>query len=240
MKKNQRKINMRSNKGQLVSQHLENISRAALENYQSILTEYVKGRHGVYALYSNNHLYYVGLASNLRNRLKTHLKDRHAHTWDSFSVYLTIKDSHLHELETLILKIASPKGNKISGNFVNAQNLKPIFKKAVTKAQQKELIKLGLKKIAETLKPKIEVKEGREATLASYVNNRFEIRLRYKGKLYKATVRKDGTILSQGKVYTSPSMAAHAIKSRRTNGWKCWTYQRAPGDWVVLDNLRKK
>lgn len=43
---------MRPNKGQLVSQHLENISRTALEKYQNILKEYVKGRHGVYALYS--------------------------------------------------------------------------------------------------------------------------------------------------------------------------------------------
>ncbi|OPY85493.1 MAG: hypothetical protein A4E71_02041 [Smithella sp. PtaU1.Bin162] len=47
---------MPSNKGQLVSQHLENISRAALENYQGILKEYVKGRHGVYALYIKGHL----------------------------------------------------------------------------------------------------------------------------------------------------------------------------------------
>jgi excinuclease UvrABC nuclease subunit len=109
---------MRADKGQLVSQHLENISRTALEKYQTILKDYVKGRHGVYALYRKGHLYYVGLASNLRNRLKTHLKDRHAQTWDSFSVYLTINDSHLHELETLILKIASPKGNKQSGNFM--------------------------------------------------------------------------------------------------------------------------
>ena len=190
---------MRSNKGQLVSQHLENISRTALEKYQNILKEYVKGRHGVYALYSKGHLYYVGLASNLRNRLKTHLTDRHAQTWDSFSVYLTINDSHLHELETLILKIASPKGNKQSGNFINAQNLKPIFKKAVTKAQQKELIKLGLKKSTVVAKPKVIVQKGRKAVLAPYVKNRFEIRFRYKGKLHKAIVRQDGSILYKGK-----------------------------------------
>lgn len=160
---------MRSNKGQLVSQHLENISRTALEKYQGILKEYVKGRHGVYALYSKDHLYYVGLASNLRNRLKAHLKDRHAQTWDSFSVYLTINDSHLHELETLILKIASPKGNRVSGNFIKAQNLKPIFKNAVTKAQQKELVKLGLKKITEPVKPKATLQKASKAILAPYV-----------------------------------------------------------------------
>ncbi len=231
---------MRSNRGQLVSQHLENISRQALENYQGILKEYVKGRHGVYALYRNGNLYYVGLASNLRNRLKAHLKDRHAQTWDSFSAYLTIKDSHLHELETLILKIASPKGNKISGNFIKAQNLKPIFKKAVTKAQQKELVKLGLKKIAEPVKPKATAQKDSKAVLAPYVKVRFEIRSWYKGKLYKATVRKDGTILYKGVSYNSSSMAAVAITKRAMNGWVTWRYERAPGDWVVLDVLRKK
>lgn len=229
---------MHSNKGQLVSQHLENISRTALEKYQHILKEYVKGRHGVYALYSKGRLYYVGLASNLRNRLKTHLTDRHAQTWDSFSVYLTVNDSHLHELETLILKIASPKGNKQSGNFINAQNLKPIFKNDVTKAQHKEL--KGLLGIKEVSKPKVVDQKGRRAVLAPYVKDRFEIRFRYKGKLHKATVRKDGSILYKGKAYNSPSMAAKAITNRATNGWDVWQYERAPGDWVFLNVLRKK
>ena len=147
---------MKSRKGQLVCQHLENISRKALENYQNIIKEYVKGRHGVYALYRKGNLYYVGLASNLRNRLKTHLRDRHAKTWDSFSVYLAIKDSHLRELETLILKIASPKGNRQSGKFIKSQDLKPLFKKKISKAQQKELSDLlGL-----TKEKKVEKKVG--------------------------------------------------------------------------------
>jgi len=231
---------MRSYTGQLVSQHLENISRTALEKYQNILKEYVKGRHGVYALYRKDRLHYVGLASNLRNRLKTHLKDRHAQTWNSFSVYLTINDSHLHDLETLVLKIASPKGNKQSGNFINAQNLKPVFRKAVTKAQRSELIGLGLTKAKEVSKPKLIEQKGRKAVLASYVKNRFEIRFRYKRKLYRATVRKDGSILFKGKNYNSPSMAAASITRRAMNGWKTWTYQRAPGDWVLLDVLRRK
>jgi hypothetical protein len=231
---------MRVNRGQLVSQHLENISRTALEKYQNILKDYVKGRHGVYALYRKGHLYYVGLASNLRNRLKTHLKDRHAQTWDSFSVYLTISDSHLHELETLILKIASPKGNKQSGNFINAQDLRPMFRKEVKKAQQKELIGLGLKKTKKVEMQKSIEQKGRKAVLAPYANKRFEIRFRYKGKTHKAMVRKDGTILYGGKVYNSPSMAASAIKRRASNGWTDWKYERAPGDWLLIDNLRNK
>ncbi len=93
---------MKSYKGQLVCQHLENISRDALEKYQAIIKKYVRGRHGIYALYKKDKLYYVGLASNLRNRLSRHLSDRHAETWNRFSIYLTIKDEHLKELESLL------------------------------------------------------------------------------------------------------------------------------------------
>ena len=55
---------------QLVCQHLESISRAALEEYQNIIRQYVRGRYGIYVLYRKGKLYYVGLATNLRNRLK--------------------------------------------------------------------------------------------------------------------------------------------------------------------------
>ncbi len=232
---------MKSRKGQLVCQHLENISRKALENYQNIIKEYVKGRHGVYALYRKGNLYYVGLASNLRNRLKTHLRDRHAKTWDAFSVYLAIKDSHLRELETLILKIASPKGNRQSGKFVKSQNLKPLFKKKISKAQQKELASLlGMTKEKKVEKKEIKRVKGRKPILAPYVSKRFRIRFKYKGKMYKATVRKDGTIFYNKKLYNSPSLAAYAIAKRAANGWHAWQYERSPGDWVRLEVLRKK
>ena len=99
----------------LVTQHLERISRDALAKYQNIIRRYVRGRWGVYALYRGNRLYYVGLASNLSGRLNRHLKDRHKESWDRFSVYLTIGDSHLKELESLILRVVRPFGNKMAG-----------------------------------------------------------------------------------------------------------------------------
>jgi hypothetical protein len=55
----------------LVSQYLENISRDALEKYQNIIRRYVRRRQGVYALYRQKKLYYVGLASVLRSALFT-------------------------------------------------------------------------------------------------------------------------------------------------------------------------
>src|ERR1700687_595857 len=98
-----------------VYEHLENISREALEKYQSVIRRYVRRRQGVYALYRRGKLYYVGLASNLRSRLKNHLRDRHGKSWDRFSVYLTVSDAHLRELEALILRIVPTKGNKQKG-----------------------------------------------------------------------------------------------------------------------------
>ena len=53
-------------------------------------------------------------------------------------------------------------------------------------------------------------------------------------------VRKDGSILYKGNTFNSPSLAGRAIKGRANNGWTTWKYERAPGDWVLLDALRKK
>jgi len=86
----------------LVSQYIERISRDAVEKYQDLFQQYVSHRQGVYALYRRDKLYYVGLASNLKWRLYQHLNDHHRSSWDRFSVYFTIGDKHLKELETLV------------------------------------------------------------------------------------------------------------------------------------------
>jgi len=107
----------------LVSQHLENISREALEKFQDVIRLYVRRRQGVYALYRRGKIHYVGLASNLRSRLAHHLRDRHRDSWDRFSVYFTIGDSHLKELESLILRIVKPAGNKQKGKFFKSEDI---------------------------------------------------------------------------------------------------------------------
>jgi predicted GIY-YIG superfamily endonuclease len=131
-----------SKKMSLVSQHLENISREALEKYQDIVRRYVRNRQGVYALYRRNKLYYIGLASNLRSRLAHHLRDHHRDSWDRFSVYLTIGDSHLKELESLILRVVKPKGNKQKGKFLKSEDIRRKFARDVRSRQHSELLSL--------------------------------------------------------------------------------------------------
>lgn len=240
-------------KDKLFSQFLENISRSALEDYQHIIRKYVKGRHGIYALFRKNRLYYVGLATNLRSRLHHHLKDRHANTWDSFSVYLTVKDHHLRELEALLIRIATPNGNKQLGKLKHADNLYKTFKQDICDEQSKELGRLFCKlqekkEHPEPTKSKA-MSKGRTPALGEYVTKRFHIRMNYKGKRYIAHVRKDGTIAFasesaeankfEGRIFNSPSLAGKAVAGHAMNGWWCWYYERSPGEWVQLKELRK-
>ena len=224
---------------QLVCQHLENISRAALEEYQNIIRQYVRGRHGIYVLYRKGKLYYVGLATNLRNRLKQHLRDRHADSWDRFSVYLTIGDRHLRELEALILRTVKPAGNKQKGQFARSSDLRPIFLRDMKRDFEDSVFDMLTAPDPARRKAAKEKKDGRTPPLAKYVTQAFPLRAHFKGKILKAQVRRDGTIRFAGILYNSPSLAAAAACKRPTcNGWDFWTYQRAPGDWVPIDALR--
>ena len=234
----------------LVCQYLENVSRKVLEEYGGIIRKHVRNRHGVYALYSKRKLYYVGLASDLRSRLKHHLKDRHANTWDNFSIYLTVGDQHLRELEALLLRIATPDGNKQKGKFGYAQDLVKIFQHDVKAHQNNKFNELFCSH-EQNHPSKIEQADDTpKAALANYSNQRFHIKWQYCGKLYIAHVRRNGTIAFasnsadykklQNKVFNSPSGAAKAIRGKPTNGWEHRLYERAPGDWVPLDELRKR
>ncbi|MBI4565182.1 MAG: DUF2924 domain-containing protein [Planctomycetes bacterium] len=223
--------------GQLVCQHLERISGDVLELFPRIVREYARRRSGVYALYRREHLYYVGLAKDLRGRLRHHLRDRHHGRWDTFSMYLTLRNEHLKELESLILRISRPKGNRQAGKFVRSQNLNRELKRLMRQEQtevMRRLLGLGLRN-TET-----HTESDSKAVLAPFVRKGFQIRWRYKGVTYKARVRRDGVIRFRGRKYNSPSTAASAITRRGMNGWSCWRYERAPGDWVPLDNLRRR
>jgi hypothetical protein len=225
----------------LVCQHLENISRQALENYQHLIRQYVRNRHGVYALYRRGKLYYVGLASNLRTRLGHHLKDRHAQSWDRFSVYFTIGDSHMRELESLLLRIVKPKGNKQRGKFAKSEDLRRAFARDAKRSWQLQIRDLlGLSAPRRPAPKPAAPAAGRTPVLAAYIDGPLKLRARFKGATIHATVRRDGSVRLNGKVFTSPSLAgAAACKAPTCNGWVFWRYERAPNDWVPLNELRK-
>jgi len=227
-------------RAQLVCQHLENVSRKALEDYHEIIRNYALQRYGVYALYRKGKLQYVGLAKNLRNRLARHLTDKHKESWDQFSIYFTIGDHHLQELEALILRIMKPKGNLQKGAFSCSEDIRPRFRRDI-----KKFVFEGVEALFPIVGKTPEKKEAdgaeeRKLILAKYRLYSRKIMATYKGKKIWAKVRSDGSIRFAGKIYNSPSVAAAAACQRRScNGWTFWKYERAPGDWILLDTLRK-
>src|SRR6266487_565774 len=163
----------KSKKPALVTQYLENISSEAFESHPDIIRKFVRGRIGIYALYRRGKLYYSGLASDLRGRLRSHSRDRHKGGWDTFSVYLTIGDKHLRELESLILRVAQPPGNRQLGKFSGAQKLNREFRREIARKQRVERDRiLGRESLKE------ELKQG--------ITRSRRIRGRFKGKFIKA------------------------------------------------------
>lgn len=110
-----------SDKNKLIKKYLENKSR---KFYKDALGSKHKGR-GIYALYKGDNIYYIGLSKkSLRGRLRRHaLGDRHKNKWDAFSFYQIGKTKYIRDIESLLLRIFRPKGNRVIGRFKKKYNL---------------------------------------------------------------------------------------------------------------------
>ncbi|MBI4996866.1 MAG: DUF4357 domain-containing protein [Rhodocyclales bacterium] len=224
----------------LVSEYLERVGGEALENdhYRSALAGMIRGHAGVYALYKNEGLYYVGLATNLMMRVKHHLKDRHRGKWDRFSVYLTTAGDHIKPIESLLLRIIDPKGNRVKGKLPGATDLKRDLQRKVTANQADECARVLGGTFAKNRRRKKAASGNGTLVLAGSVERRLILRADYKGMRYLASLRKDGHISYKGELYQSPSAAAKAIVGRAANGWKFWEFKGSSG-WMELSELRR-
>jgi hypothetical protein len=228
----------------LIAGHLEHISSKVFDDYHDEITRLVAKQHGVYALYKKGRLYYVGLATDLRNRVKYHLKDKHAKKWDTFSLFLIHKTEHLRELEALLIHIAEPKGNMQLGTFAVKNNLKDTLKSLIEAKNQSQLERiLGTPK-----KEKAVAKKHHSAphtapkglVLHKLLSPGTEIRARYKEKEFSATIDEQGRIVLNGQLYNSPTAAGISVIDRSTvNGWRFWKYQTPGGKWEAIGELIK-
>jgi len=225
---------------QLVMEYLERYPGDILTTFPGVIREFIRGKHGIYALYRKSELYYVGLATDLSRRLKQHLNDRHSGKWDRFSIYITREQQHMRDLESLVLRISTPSGNRDSGEIPGAKRLNRTFTREI-------LAKMAERLDGKERRPATQRRKKPEASpssdrpvLSAYVTQRFEIRMTYKGRTLKAKVRANGMINCGGKLFRSPSLAAANVRKKKTaNGWKLWKYKNAAGEWVYLDELRK-
>ncbi|HMV26476.1 MAG TPA: hypothetical protein PLG25_02435 [bacterium] len=189
-------------------------------------------------------MYYVGLATDLRTRVKQHLKDRHSDKWDTFSLYL-IKNVHfLKELESLILHITHPKGNVQRGRFAKSLDLLPVLDGMMTARDRRKR-----ESILDTAARRKRLPASGKSVRPRNLENDPPLVLKpgmkqqavYKGVLYGARVDQSGRIRYGGKLFPSPSTAGSFIRSgKSTNGWVFWKYQTPDGHWRYIDELRNR
>lgn len=89
----------------------------------------MRGYSGLYVLYKRNRLYYIGLARDLFWRLHSHTRDRHRNNWDRFAIYRIAWVRYLKDIESLLLRVARPPGNSVSGNFHRDADVTKVLRK---------------------------------------------------------------------------------------------------------------
>ena len=226
--------NKQSGNKPLVIGSLNRIRKSAFAKYPNQLTELIGNKPGVYALYRNKKLYYVGLASNLKHRLTQHLSDRHADEWDSFSLYLVSDAGHLKDMETFIIHIAEPAGNRTRGKFIRDKNLRKQLMDAIKIVHRREMDEIRGKPRE---RPALKNKTVKEKTVKA---KELKLKATFKGEHYNAVLRVDGKIKYGGQIYNSPSAAGVAVTDRSTNGLVFWKYKNEQGQWAPIKELSKQ
>ena len=223
----------------LVTDYIERMSGDILDDrYRPQLAELIRGHSGIYALYKDDGLYYVGLAVDLMRRVDQHLKDRHRGAWNRFSVYLTQRDEHLKPLESLLLRVYKPSGNQQGGRLPGASDRKRALAQAM-KRRDDDLRAVALggaarKKSVSAAKPG--PASTREALLAA-LPRPLQLQAVYKRDTYRATLLRDGSVKVDGIRHASLSAAAVSIVHRNMNGWWFWKCRVGDGKWVRLVDL---
>jgi hypothetical protein len=240
-------------KSPIVTGYLEKMSSSVFDKYRDEITGLTMRKQGLYALYDGGELYYVGLASNLRNRIDTHLKDRHRRRWTHFSLYIVKHEEHIRELESLVLRIASPRGNRQKGKLRRSADMLPELRQKAEEALD------GIFNAGRSRKSKTKRRKGKRPDMwaagrkaAETRRERAERPLKgvfkagkviyatYKGKEYKAWVYSNGGIKLNGKVHDTPSAAGMAVVDGPTcNGWLFWQAKNDRGELVRLGEFRE-
>jgi len=110
--------------------------------FRADIRKVMRGYSGIYLLYRRKSLYYVGLASNLLGRLKSHhLRDRHSGKWDRFVIYRIKHVRYLKDIETLLIGVLTPPGNSVEGRVPRDADINRILRR-VLKVQEVSIGKI--------------------------------------------------------------------------------------------------
>ena len=148
----------------------------------------------------------------------------------------------MKELESLLLRISAPAGNRQSGGFARSENLARRFSRDVRTHYQHQLDALFGR-----TRPRGRIRSGSRSRaerdrpdLAGWFQSATTIRATFKGTRYLARVQANGLIRLNGKLFKNPSHAARAVCKRGVNGWSFWHVKNEAGEWVRLRSLAKR
>jgi predicted GIY-YIG superfamily endonuclease len=114
----------KSSRGLLVRAYAEGVSANLLEQHGDTVRFLIGKKRGVYVLLKDAKPYYIGLATKLPSRLSHHLTDRHAGKWDRFNLCAIRSKESVKDLETILIRVEKPKGNRQRGAFGRGKNLR--------------------------------------------------------------------------------------------------------------------
>ena len=152
----------------IVSGFYAEIPSTAIDNdFTKIkIRELLRNKYGIYALFDKGELYYIGRATgtDLYTRIKDHYKrDRHKGKWDTFSFATLNSREHGVELESLILSLNMPEGNKNKPPVIKRDyQTESVIKRIVDIATENEPARSGVVRNSEPLKLAEFPKEIRE------------------------------------------------------------------------------
>ncbi len=121
----------KSSRGLLVRAYAEDISAKLLEKHGDTVKTVIGRKRGVYVLSKDGKPYYIGLANKLPSRLSHHLKDRHAGNWDRFNFYAIRSKKYIKDLESILIRVAQPEGNRQRGGFGKDKNLRQTLRNEI-------------------------------------------------------------------------------------------------------------
>jgi hypothetical protein len=184
----------------LVTKHITEISRALLEGenkekFVAFLRDHE--RQGLYALYKKNgELYYVGRASNLLQRLGTHTSDLHGKKWDKLAIYIIDEKLTLHDVESLLIAVSKPEGNKNRGRL-----------KGDLKKDLKDFMKAAaIEEINASLYPNLEPKQTKKSH-------------RITEKKIEAFIKDHGVVKTADVLGVSPGRISQLRGEKRLRQW---------------------
>jgi len=141
--------------------------------------------------------------------------------------------------------------NIARGRFARSENLLDALKKMMSDSDRRRRDEIlvatkrrrpaaGKRRKRGTAKKPAASRKERKPVLFGLFQPGTVLRAKHKGTEYTSTIDAEGKIHLGANVFNSPSMAAIDIAGHPKDGWLFWRYKNEKGEWVLLDELRRK